>query len=390
MSEKIGGAEATKLDEDFLELEKKTDVTNELVEELQIKTKEYLQPNPASRAKMSAMSSFSKIRGSSKYMPYPQPEGTLGDAMIKYGKDLGDDSSFGQALCEMGEAMKQLADIKYALEDNVKQNFLEPLHSLQNKELKEVMHHRKKLEGRRLDYDCKKRKKRGGSHMTDDEMRVAGEKFEESWNLSEAAMMNLLDSEVEQIVQVTALAEAQREYFKQSLDVIEVLVGVLEEKKREAENKPRQEPSVHVVPRASSNLSINKTETYDDKDKATILNNTDKSNRSKSPHLLFNDNAWPGDDSFNSANTQSAWPTESSPHIPVSASPKPAQPCCEALYDFDAENEGELQFKEGEIIYLIERIDENWFEGTMAGRTGFFPVTYVRVIVDLPNSTSLL
>lgn len=44
-----------------------------------------------------------------------------------------------QSLLEMGESMKQMADIKYSLDDNIKQNFLEPLHQLQNKDLKEVM-----------------------------------------------------------------------------------------------------------------------------------------------------------------------------------------------------------------------------------------------------------
>ena len=44
----------------------------------------------------------------------------------------------GQALVESGESYKQMADIKYALEDNVKQNFIEPLRHLQSKDLKEV------------------------------------------------------------------------------------------------------------------------------------------------------------------------------------------------------------------------------------------------------------
>ena len=44
----------------------------------------------------------------------------------------------GEALVDAGEAFKQLADIKYSLEDSVRQNFLEPLHNLQTKDLKEV------------------------------------------------------------------------------------------------------------------------------------------------------------------------------------------------------------------------------------------------------------
>uniref|UniRef100_A0A2P2HXQ9 Endophilin-A-like n=1 Tax=Hirondellea gigas TaxID=1518452 RepID=A0A2P2HXQ9_9CRUS len=162
MNEKIGGVEGTKLDDDFVEMERQTDVMCELVEDIQLKTKEFLHPNPASRAKMSAVKGIGKLSGQAKAQTYPQPEGVLGDAMISFGKKLGDDSLYGEALVETGESMRQIADIKYNLDDNMKTNFLEPLHSLSSKDIKEVMHHRKKLQGRRLDYDCKKRKKEKG------------------------------------------------------------------------------------------------------------------------------------------------------------------------------------------------------------------------------------
>ena len=80
--------------------------------------------------------------------------------MSTYGRKLQDfenTSVFAAALIEMGESLKQMADLKYALDDNVKQNYLEPMHHTQTKDLKEVMHHRKKLQGRKLDFDCKKR-----------------------------------------------------------------------------------------------------------------------------------------------------------------------------------------------------------------------------------------
>lgn len=54
-------------------------------------------------------------------------------------------------------------------------------------------HHLKKLEGRRLDYDYKK--KRQGK-IPDEEVRQALEKFHESKEVAETSMYNLLETDV--------------------------------------------------------------------------------------------------------------------------------------------------------------------------------------------------
>lgn len=118
-------------------MEKKTDATADMVEDLQTKTKEFLQPNPAARAKMAAIKLSSGSQAAKAQ--YPQTEGILGNAMAGHGKKLGEDDPLGQALIEAGESLKQIADVKYSLDNNVKQNFLEPLQHLQNNDIKEVL-----------------------------------------------------------------------------------------------------------------------------------------------------------------------------------------------------------------------------------------------------------
>lgn len=62
-----------------------------------------------------------------------------------------------------------------------------------------------------------------------------------------------------------------------------------------------------------------------------------------------------------------------------------------ALYNFKAQNDRELSFRKGDVLYLSQQIDRNWFEGERHGLVGRFPVSYVEVIVslDLANSRAV-
>uniref|UniRef100_A0A3Q1B6F1 SH3-domain GRB2-like 3a n=1 Tax=Amphiprion ocellaris TaxID=80972 RepID=A0A3Q1B6F1_AMPOC len=324
---KISGAEGTKLDVDFMEMEK-VQVTSKSVFDLLSKTTEYLEPGPASQVKLNMLNTMSKIRGRVKTTGSPQTEGLTawGDCMLRYGHELGEESVFGTNSHIL--LTVSMADVKDSLDIGVKQNFLDPLQNLQDKDLKDIMHHLKKLEGRRLDFDCKRTHQ---GKIPAEEIHQAMEKFEESKELAERSMFNFLENDVEQVCQLSALIEAALEYHRQSCEILEELSGKLT-----ASSQPKRE----FKPKS-------------------ILSSIETLDHSQSNGLSY---------------SSSLISTE----LEVLD-----QPCCRSLYDSEPENEGELGFKEGEIIILTNQTDENWYEGMISGESGFFPINYVKVIVPL-------
>ncbi len=70
----------------------------------------------ATRAKMSMMSSMSKMRGGDKGPGYTQTEVILGESMQKFGRDLGDESCFGiTSFAKMSYTMSALLALWAAL-----------------------------------------------------------------------------------------------------------------------------------------------------------------------------------------------------------------------------------------------------------------------------------
>ena len=88
---------------------------------------------------MSTINNWSKIRGTDKIAMYPQPEKTLGDCLVKFSGDLGDGSTFGAALYDLGDSLRQIGVAKELLENNVKQNFVDPMTYLKHNDLKGIV-----------------------------------------------------------------------------------------------------------------------------------------------------------------------------------------------------------------------------------------------------------
>ncbi|XP_054967886.2 SH3 domain-containing protein 19 isoform X9 [Pan paniscus] len=55
------------------------------------------------------------------------------------------------------------------------------------------------------------------------------------------------------------------------------------------------------------------------------------------------------------------------------------------LHDFPAEQVDDLNLTSGEIVYLLEKIDTDWYRGNCRNQIGIFPANYVKVIIDIPE-----
>nr|CAH7755554.1 unnamed protein product [Callosobruchus chinensis] len=49
----------------------------------------------------------------------------------------------------------------------------------------------------------------------------------------------------------------------------------------------------------------------------------------------------------------------------------------QALYDFTPQEQGELEFRRGDVITVTDRSDQHWWHGEIGHRKGLFPATYV-------------
>uniref|UniRef100_A0A1I7ZK87 SH3 domain-containing protein n=1 Tax=Steinernema glaseri TaxID=37863 RepID=A0A1I7ZK87_9BILA len=55
-----------------------------------------------------------------------------------------------------------------------------------------------------------------------------------------------------------------------------------------------------------------------------------------------------------------------------------------ALYDYKSPVQGDLQFFAGDMIAIIQKVDDGWYKGELRGRTGMFPANFV----ELCNTTT--
>lgn len=262
---------------------------------------------------------------------YPHVIGTLGESFIKAGNEIYEDSQgdseYGAALKTVGETFTDVVGLQHVFDATVNQNFLGPVKDVLERDVKEVMKMKKKLDGRRLDYDFRNNKNVKAHReakpqpIPDEEIAVAKDKMDETLNHLDSQMTQLINSEPEHIAQLQQFVQAHIEFYTNSLTHLTQLAQDLEDRHTAASKTKRDTP---VRAQMSS---------------------------------------YPDSDDEDNGGTSGV-------------------PLASALFDFEAENDGELSFKDGDQIKLISRLDENWLEGEIDGARGIFPSNYVNVLIE--------
>jgi signal transducing adaptor molecule len=88
------------------------------------------------------------------------------------------------------------------------------------------------------------------------------------------------------------------------------------------------------------------------------------------------------------ASQQSASGSGSSQTQPAPSQPVPSGTTAatvsrvRALFDFVPSEPGELQFRKGDVIAVLESVYKDWWKGSLRGQTGIFPLNYVEKLSD--------
>lgn len=53
---------------------------------------------------------------------------------------------------------------------------------------------------------------------------------------------------------------------------------------------------------------------------------------------------------------------------------------------FSTEGPGELALRAGDVVTAVEQVDTEWYRGTCRGSTGFFPISYAKILVNSMNN----
>ncbi|CAO3629550.1 unnamed protein product [Mucor hiemalis] len=256
---------------------------------------------------------------------------------------------------------------------------------------KEYSNLRKKLESRRLDYDAKLgrlQKSKKEKPELEQELQASKMKYEDSEYDVIQKMATLQEFEDEHCEALQQFLEIQYEYFNRSL---EALNEVRSNWGQPLPSAARQTTNLRLnnLSRTSSNNSSTMNEEITRSPRLPLSRKASAVEVAPPSSLNSNGRRIPTQRSLSFSDREENYQQPSRTLVPPPVLPRRQSQAStgsitqrKAVYDFAGDNVDELSFRTGELISVIEEVDEGWWLGEIGDRRGIFPVNYTELIVS--------
>ncbi|KAF9114737.1 hypothetical protein BGX27_009961 [Mortierella sp. AM989] len=397
--EKMGKNPKARMDEDFHTMTSETEAKRVALEKV----------GDTSQAYLKAISK--RVEGDDKHRGLAIE--TFGVSMSTQSYTIREGSPYRTALQRMGDAHQNIGAAQQEFITRFGSTYMDNLEKSQA-QMKEYQTLQKKLQSRRQDYDAKLvkvQKAKKEKPEWEEEMQAAKAKYEETRE-NVLNMMNAInESQDESLNSLKGYHDAQLAFARKMVEILEAIPdstfapspngsrvslyagnGNTRKLARQNSQDPEDELSNHSDDQSSTQSIPNGRQPFDRTPSTADLrrNNTSQHmnpelSRSMS-HLTPN----AAQARKNSGGSRSNGFMAPPPPVPPSRGRQQKQ--VRALYTFDATAEGELSIQKGDIIRIVEEIDEGWWEGELVDangtrHTGMFPSNYCEEVFSDSGST---
>ncbi|KAJ2750017.1 hypothetical protein IWQ56_007114, partial [Coemansia nantahalensis] len=305
-----------------------------------------------------------------------------------------------RALESLGRTEELLNEHQLKFVNNVKEGWLPELQRSLD-DFREYVALQKQLNARRSDYDSKMvkfQKARKDNITAEDDLRTAQVRYEDTYEDLGRRMLVMQDAEQEYLRGAYSFYEAQLEYHKNCYEELARARSGLDECMR-----MQRQPAAQRLPVAASLATRRSQQALRAAEAAAPARNpipfgaqhSDLSSGASTPNGSLTAHPPPP-----MAHSQSEYgtspggrqgPPTVAPrrHAPPPPAPSrgPRRTLRRTLYQFHANELGELPLEKGDIVEVIERIDDGWWNGKLVhaaagqgaakiGQTGLFPGNY--------------
>ncbi|KAI7856780.1 hypothetical protein BDC45DRAFT_502284 [Circinella umbellata] len=400
--ERLGAAKSTLQTEDFQRLESDTERKRTGFEKVYGASE--LLYGQLSKKKVSPEDGKTKV----------YPCDAFGSTMMNHGGAFQEDSILGAALMSLGQVESRIAVLQEDFSCSLKDDYMSTL-EVGLQEYKDYIALKKKLESRRLDYDAKLgrlQKAKKEKPELEQEMQASKLKYEETEYDLIQKMVYLQEFEDTHYETLRRMLEAQYLYHSRAAELLDSMRANWNQSSANplarsgtTRNTAASANSAVSTPRSFNNHNMNGgggsgddyfdySESLDTQTPARSPGNPLSSMQRRlstrqgsidSLNVLPNGpRRVPSAASIRSSTSEISGSVRQPPPMPrrtQQASPKRRK----AIYDFEGESIDELSFRTGDVITVVEEVDEGWWLGEVEHfgpkRRGIFPVNYTEDIL---------